>query len=356
MRSRILLVILLILPVHAVFGDDGKGAELRQLRRDIRAKGHTFEVGRNPAMDYSMDQLCGLKMPEDWADVAGKERLLGTRSVADLPEAFDWRDLGVVPAVRDQLGCGACWAFATNGVLDCAYRIAVSNPIDSAEQWLISCNPLNWGCNGGWFAHDWHINPGAVAEGSFPNQASRPPCGGPYYYAWRLHTWAYVDFALPDPEEIKQAIYAHGPVACGVYAGTTFRAYTGGIFNAQEGTLLNHAVVLVGWDDTQGANGVWIVRNSWGPAWGEDGYMRIEYGKNNIGYAANYAIVETSTCADGDLNCDGRIDYWDLPFLTQAMGHNSAEPEYYREADCNHDGVVDFNDIPIFTGIFIGAH
>ena len=338
--------------ISTALGADGTKLDPKALRRQIKGKGYTFQVGPNPALDYTKDQLCGLVEPDGWKDSATVGPDLVTRSTGSLPEAFDWRDYGVAPPVRNQGGCGACWAFATVGVLEFGLRIAASIDADASEQWLVSCNPINWGCNGGWFAHDWHVSPGAVRENQFPYVASKVACGGPYYYQWHLQSWSYVSTSLPPVDSIKQAILNYGPVACGIHTGPLFRAYTGGIFNAQEGTLLDHAVVIVGWDDSQGQNGVWIIRNSWGPGWGEDGYMRIEYGINNVGYAANYAVISLPACFDGDVNCDGIVDYRDLPNLTDAIGSTSDDANYSPQADCNHDGVVEFGDFPIFSQLY----
>ena len=92
-------------------------------------------------------------------------------------------------------------------------------------------------------------------------------------------------------DAIKQAILDYGPVAVGIAIGSAFQSYSEGIFNTEEGVWqVNHGVVLVGWDDNQGTNGIWFLRNSWGDDWGEDGYMRIEYGIDAVGYAANYVV------------------------------------------------------------------
>ena len=89
----------------------------------------------------------------------------------------------------------------------------------------------------------------------------------------------------------------YGPVAASVYVGSAFQAYRGGIFNTTQNGQVNHGVVLVGWDDAQGTNGVWILRNSWGVGCSERGYMRIDYGTSQVGYAATY-IVYTPITAD----------------------------------------------------------
>jgi hypothetical protein len=92
-------------------------------------------------------------------------------------------------------------------------------------------------------------------------------------------------------------------VSVAVYANSAMQAYTGGIFNGCETGTVNHAVVLVGWDDDQGTSGVWFMRNSWSTSWGQFGYMLIPYGCSQIGYAACYvdyagSILEIHLPAD----------------------------------------------------------
>jgi len=163
---------------------------------------------------------------------------------------------------------------------------------------LVSCNRDNWGCQGGWYAHnylEWKTDScggtGAVLESDFPYVAEDVPCDCPYPHVYKLNDWAYVgdEWTVPSVEAIKTAIMEYGPVSVGIAVTSAFQAYDGGVFNQDEPDAeINHAVVLVGWDDNQGTNGVWFLRNSWGPWWGEDGYMNIEYGVLKVGYAACY--------------------------------------------------------------------
>jgi hypothetical protein len=93
--------------------------------------------------------------------------------------------------------------------------------------------------------------------------------------------------SVPSTTAIKNAIYTYGPISVEVAVDGYFQAYSGGVFNNNSASSLDHAVVLVGWDDT---NGCWIMKNSWGTGWGESGYMRIAYGCDQIGYGAAYAV------------------------------------------------------------------
>ena len=258
-------------------------------------KGWTFTVNENPATSYSLDQLCGLKVPDN-LQVEGKYDL--SPPDRDLPERFDWRDSSGCTPVRNQAGCGSCWAFGTIGPLECNILIKDGIEVDLSEQWLVSCNSDGWGCSGGWFAHDYHqwkTDPcggtGAVYESDFPYQASDLPCNCPYPHEFQIDSWSYVGspYGVPSIDAMKQAIVDYGPISVAVVATSAMQGYSGGIFNAPSIGDVNHAVVLVGWDDNQGTNGVWYMRNSWGQGWGEeDGYMRIEYGVAQIGYGACY--------------------------------------------------------------------
>jgi hypothetical protein len=274
---------------YAQLSDDDI-AVLQQRASDER---WTFTVGRNGATDRSLDQLCGFRLPDGWWQDAPFDPC----TPRDLPTSYDWCALGGCPAVRNQGSCGSCWAFSTVGALECAVKIQDALEVDLSEQWLVSCNQEGWGCDGGYVAHDYHMwkadpcgETGAVFEADFPYAASELPCECPYPHEYFIESWAYIGTpeGVPDVAAIKQAILDHGPVSVGVYVNDAFQAYTGGIFNGCEDSPTNHAVVLVGWDDTQGTNGVWYLRNSWGPGWGEGGYMRIEYGCSVVGEAASY--------------------------------------------------------------------
>jgi C1A family cysteine protease len=223
--------------------------------------------------------------------------------VAALPSSFDWRSQGKVPAVRDQGSCGSCWAFGTAGVMETALRVQKNISVDISEQYLISCNNNGWGCGGGWWAHDLHTNtsgkynnpPGAVLEGDFPYSNSNGTCSKVYNHPYRLAEWRYVSgINVPSVDAIKAAIYNYGPVAVSV-CSIGWGNYTGGVYSTNNTSCsggVDHAVILVGWND---ADQTWILRNSWGSRWGESGYMRIRWGTSNVGYGASYVITNNST-------------------------------------------------------------
>ncbi len=230
----------------------------------------------------------------------------GGPSALALPSSYNWCALGKCPPIKDQKTCGSCWAFSTVGALEANILIHDGVTRDLSEQYLISGNTEGYSCVSGYFAHDYHQwkipsgepAAGAVYEDDFPYQAADVPLNPPHTHHEKIASWQYVgnSGSVPSVSAIKQAILDHGPVSAAVYAGYWFEHYSGGVFQTSEGSgSVNHAIVLVGWDD---ANQAWILRNSWGPYWGIDGgggqrgYMLIKYGTSMVGYAANYVVYE----------------------------------------------------------------
>ncbi|MBN2006371.1 MAG: protease inhibitor I42 family protein [Anaerolineae bacterium] len=222
-------------------------------------------------------------------------------AISAVPSSYDWCSNNGCTPVKNQGNCGSCWAFGTVGVLESQIRIDDGLTKDLSEQYLVSCNTDGYGCDGGWWAHDYHLSKipsgepaaGAVYEIDFPYTATDSSCNPPHTHHEKITNWEYVGSSsgVPATADIKQAIYDYGPVAAAVCVGDAFQDYDGGIFSTNECSTVNHAILLVGWNDT---GGYWILRNSWGPNWGESGYMRIAYGTSRVGYAATYVEYEPS--------------------------------------------------------------
>jgi len=218
-------------------------ADIEALQVQGEAEGWTFEVGENPATQYYLDNLCGLVVPDDWEDTAhfDSSESTGDVGVLSLPSSFDWRDeAGGLPPVKNQGSCGSCWAFATVGPLECNIKIEDGITVDLSEPYLVSCNTDGYGCNGGWWAHDYHQwkegskkdGVGAVMEDDFGYvgyDASCKPCD----HAYLIRDWGFVgsEHGVPSVDKIKQAIKNYGPVSVAVHANTAMQVYTGGIFN-----------------------------------------------------------------------------------------------------------------------------
>ena len=222
-----------------------------------------------------------------------------------LPYKWDWRDKGIVTEVRDQGSCGSCWAFGTVGIMESALAKAGKGLKNLSEQFLVSCNTRGWNCSrGGLTASMFHTDTlaksqtkvGAVTEAAKPYTATDGSCTVAYNHPYKLSKWSFIggtsDWALPTTQELKDAIYAYGPVMAGVCVGPGWYGYRGGVYGTNDtncGTWSNHYVILVGWDDTLGPNGAWIIKNSFGTNWGDKGYMYLPYGYSLVGQGASWA-------------------------------------------------------------------
>jgi len=305
----VIVIFILILP--SVVTAQLTAQDISALEEQAEKEGWTFSVGENSATAYARENLCGLVVPDDWTSTARFETFTDKR---DLPATFDWRELNGCTPVKDQGGCGSCWAFATMGVLESNIKIVDGWTVNLSEQWLLSCNRNGYDCNGGWYAHDylqWQTDScgefGAVLEYDFPYAAYRIPCDCPHEHHYFIDDWAYVGGinSVPSVEAMKQAIMDYGPISVSVRTSPAMFAYTGGVFNFNDPDEVDHGVILVGWDDNQGTDGVWFMRNSWGEDWGEDGYMRIEYGCSSIGFGA--CFIEYSGIKALAFSCPGGI-------------------------------------------------
>ena len=233
-------------------------------------------------------------------------------SVSTLPSTFNWassdnwKGTPEVTPIRNQGGCGSCWAFATVAPFESNIMIKDGASQNLSEQFLVSCDTQASGCNGGWWAHNYHYNTvasgdtvaGAVYESAFPYVAYNAPCNAPYSHPYRLSNWYYAgnSYSVASDSAIKNAIYTYGPVTAAICAGSGFSGYSGGVFSGNDCPQvgINHGITLVGWDDS---TNTWILRNSWGAGWGESatsggerGYMRITRGASQVGYAAAYVV------------------------------------------------------------------
>jgi C1A family cysteine protease len=119
---------------------------------------------------------------------------------------------------------------------------------------------------------------------------------------YRARDWGYVlaDTVIPPTAVLKQAIMDKGPIVCGVTARKDWDDYKSGVVDASpsdfNATAINHEVLIVGWDDTLRSKnfsdpGAWLVKNSWG-AWGEQGYIKVPYSGDNIGFGASWIAAQ----------------------------------------------------------------
>jgi len=188
--------------------------------------------------------------------------------------AVDWRTKGAVTPVKNQGSCGSCWDFAGTGVIE-TYSFLKNGGklINLSEQHVLDCSK-GGSCAGGLMdkAIDWGCQNGITDTASYPYVARQGSCKQATVKSEKCKGAK----KLNSEKEQEQALDVN-TVSIGVYIGAQFQSYKSGIFNGPCGSG-GHAMVLVGFED--GANGGWIVKNSWGASWGEQGYSRWARGKD----------------------------------------------------------------------------
>ena len=316
-----LLMLGSILRVIDAAAEDGTGdPKLEEIRRKIVEKGYHWTAGPTSKWDLSDEEkrklLGNLPITEEMRAEAPYFEPPGPLYV---PEYFDWRELGGTTPVQDQGACGSCWAFGGLHPFESWLLIYDNELHDLSEQQMLVCNRRNSSCNGGSVpaVYDVLQDPGAVSGECMPYTADDDePCIQDQCEIIALADgWQNVSGTT---NQIKTAVMI-APIACGFCVYDDFFSYQNGCYENEGSEQVNHAVVIVGWDDSEcDGQGAWIVKNSWGPGWGDDGYFKVKYGSCRIGttgslinytpkLAANISVID-DTIDDSAHNDDGRAD------------------------------------------------
>lgn len=175
---------------------------------------------------------------------------------------------------------GCCWAFSAVAATEGIVKLRTGKLISLSEQELLDCDvdDTNRGCNGGAMQDAFEFiatNGGLATEVAYPYTASEGTCTG----ATKLPTLSAIkgyEAVPPNSESSLLKAVSGQPVAAALDGGgSDFRFYSGGIFTGYCGTDLNHAVTIVGYGTTAQGTDYWLLKNSWGASWGENGYMRM---------------------------------------------------------------------------------
>jgi len=204
------------------------------------------------------------------------------------PSSVDWTTKGAVTPVKNQGQCGSCWAFSATGSMESATFIGKGTLPSLSEQQLVDCVTADAGCNGGLMddAFAYVIaNGGITSEALYPYTAVTGTCKNPLPKSVASIS-SFTD-VTPGSEVALETAIVQQPISVAVEADqAAWQAYTGGVVTANCGTNLDHGVLAVGYSTDANAGDYYLVKNSWGTAWGEKGYIRIgrgaSYGANGL--------------------------------------------------------------------------
>jgi C1A family cysteine protease len=257
------------------------------------------------------------------------------------PTSFDWRDQGGVTSIKNQLSCGTCWIFGTTSILESAVLIGEDTEYNFSEQSVALCVDRSWvylyddadepcgiapSHGGGWssLASEVFIKKGAVLESCNPYNSSGLQCNGACLCdnctpVKRVNGYRYVTDDQSQTDLIKEVVYSQGPVTVAFHYGA--HQYTdatyGTVYDCAACPPANHMVSIIGWDDSvphfeTSGTGAWLVKNSWGAAWGNSGYFWLAYNSSSM---EEIAYLEYK-----DYDPNEKLYYWDEAGMVGAAG------------------------------------
>jgi len=247
-------------------------------------------MGINKFSDHTDEELRGM---------LGYRRDLGRRSsgssfleihdheeevdVSKLSAEVDWRSsLNRSSSwVRNQGACGSCWAVASVGALEMHAEKVLGHAVKLSHQQLVDCvqNPRHCGGKGGCdgataeLAFDFTAHSGISADTAYKSDAGKCNANAPS----SLNVASFVSLPVNKGSHLLRAVAQHGPVVVSVDGGNWF-TYAGGVYSGcEKDSVVNHAVLAVGYGlDNKSGKKYWLIRNSWGSDWGENGFIKVE--------------------------------------------------------------------------------
>ena len=241
---------------------------------------HSYQLEINQFADTNSQNMNGITIND-----VDEYYHLDARAV---PYSTDWRRKNAVTHVKNQGHCGSCWAFSTTGSVEGIVAIDTGTLHNISEQQLVDCSSDegNHGCEGGIMDQGFQYiidNEGICSEEEYPYTGVDGTCNDCKSV---VQIKKYGDIVRKNETTLKRAV-AQQPVSVAIQANlTSFQLYSGGVYSDPDcGIQLDHGVLVVGYGhDMNVGLDYWLVKNSWGPEWGENGYIRIQRNiKNETG-------------------------------------------------------------------------
>ena len=222
----------------------------------------------------------------------------------EAPDYLDWRGVRAT-GVKDQGSCSASWAFSTVGNLEGLYAEHYDVLLDLSESVIIDCDTKDSGCNGGLmeYALDWLKDNVMMSESDYPYSGTQGKCKIDIDKRIHMTVTGFKKlgpgtsvFSCCDEEEMKEFVFEIGPLSVALN-GNPLQTYASGVIDLNSSQCspsgINHCALVVGYgNDSATGLDYWIVKNSWGKVWGENGYFRIRRGNGTCGINC-YVITAT---------------------------------------------------------------
>ena len=255
----------------------------------VNAKNLSYTLGHNSFSGMSLSEFSELmhfKTNNEIFTPSLRGSVAREVSMESLPSSVDWRSKGVVSPVQDQGQAGTCYSFSTTAAIETALAIKSGLLTKMAEQQIVDCSTLknggpNMGVNGGQIAPTFKWvgqNGGLCQEDSYPYVSGTTKTTGTCQKTCSKVSGSKVSGVVnvkSNSDGDMMASLTETVVSIAIEADqSVFQLYKSGIFTGNCGTNLDHAVALVGY-----TSDYYILRNSWGVSWGQNGYMYI--GKGN---------------------------------------------------------------------------
>ena len=287
------------------FGQESLG--LSDLQHSLKMRGARWVAGENSMTRLSpaeQQKRLGLIPSFNTGREPNRAMEALDAPLLDLPASLDWRNNGgnFVTPVRDQGGCGSCWAFASTAGLESSALIANHTPgidLNLSEQVLVSCGGEG-SCGGGPLIDDFFVSTGLPVESCYPYTATNGSCSSACAN-WRSNTYKISGYQYVSANEssLKTALNNYGPLVTTMAVYSDFFSFYSGVYHYVTGGLAGyHGILLVGYND---AEQYFICKNSWGTWWGESGFFRIGYSElrspTGLGAMATIAYISTPACS-----------------------------------------------------------
>jgi len=207
--------------------------------------------------------------------------------------SIDWSTKGATTPVKDQGACGSCWAFsATETIESYTYLKTGKLPVLSEEQ-IVDCDTTCYGCGGGWpyLAYEYVKGAGGQdSEASYPYSAGNGNSGSCQFDPSNVQAKISGYKKVVGEPALQQTLQSTGPISVCVDA-STWQSYQSGVLT-DCGDSVDHCVQLTGYANWGKSGSYWIVRNSWGDSWGNQGFIWIQTG-SDLCLIGDYATIVT---------------------------------------------------------------